>query len=183
MPPKPVTAVPAGQPPSDALPIPALLDLILDTHHVYARDVLPRMRESAAAIPAADFRRDERLTKVGEAIEALSDEMLTHLHREESMLFPVLRHIAASTDVSPVDMEIILPPIECMHREHDFIDELVEYLRQLTDDFQPPAWAVAEHRALLDELAAFATDTAEHVRKENEVLVPAALNLAPARDA
>ena len=183
MPQKPVEAATTGQPLPADLPIPALLDLILDTHHVYARDVLPRMRESAAAIPAADFRRDERLTKVGEAIEALSDEMLTHLHREESMLFPVLRHIAASTDVSPVDMEIILPPIECMHREHDFIDELVEYLRQLTDDFQPPAWAVAEHRALLDELAAFATDTAEHVRKENEVLFPAALNLAPARDA
>ena len=99
------------------------------------------------------------------------------------MLFPVLRQIAVSPEVSPVEMEIILPPIECMHREHDFIDELVEYLRQLTDDFQPPAWAVAEHRALLDELAAFATDTAEHVRKENEVLFPAALNLAPARDA
>jgi len=183
MPQKPFTAVPASQPLSGALLIPALLDLILDTHHVYARDVLPRIRESAAAIPEAAFGRDERLPKVREAVEALSDEMLTHMHREESMLFPVLRHIAASTEVSPVDMEIILPPIECMQREHGFIDELIEYLRQLTDDFQPPAWAVAEHRALLDELAAFATDTTEHVRKENEILFPGVLNLAQAQDA
>ena len=178
MPQKPVEAVPAGQPPPDALLIPALLDLILDTHHVYARYVLPRIRERAAAIPPADFRRDERLPKVREAIEALSDEMLTHMHREETMLFPVLRHIAASTEVSAVDMEIILPPIECMQREHGFIDELLEYLRQLTDDFQPPAWAVPEHRELLDELAAFAADTTEHVRKENEILFPTALGLA-----
>ncbi len=183
MPQKPFTAVPAGQLPSGALLIPALLDLILDTHHVYARDVLPRIRESVFAIPQADLRRDERLPKVREAVEALSDEMLTHMHREESMLFPVLRHIAASTEVSPVDMEIILPPIECMQREHGFIDELLEYLRQLTDDFQPPAWAVAEHRALLDDLAAFATDTTEHVRKENEILFPGVLRLAQVQDA
>lgn len=182
MPQKPVAAAPAGQsssaaPPAD-LAIPALLDLILDTHHAYARDALPRMQERAVSIPTADLQRDERLAKVREAVDALSDEMLTHMHREETMLFPVLRQIAMSTGVCPVDMEIILPPIECMQREHGFIDELLDYLRQLTDDFQPPAWAVREHRELLDELAMFAADTTEHVRKENEILFPKALGLA-----
>jgi len=178
MPQKPVEAATTGQPLPADLPIPALLDLILDTHHIYARDALPRMQERAASIPTADLQRDERLAKVREAVDALSDEMLTHMHREESMLFPVLRQIAVSPEVSPVDMEIILPPIECMQREHGFIDELLEYLRQLTDDFQPPAWAVPEHRELLDELAVFAADTTEHVRKENEILFPRALGLA-----
>ncbi|MFZ1624650.1 MAG: hemerythrin domain-containing protein [Gammaproteobacteria bacterium] len=182
MPQKPVAAVPGAQSlpadPSSDLAIPALLDLILDTHHVYVRDALPRMQERAVSIPTADLQRDERLTKVREAVDALSDEMLTHMHREETMLFPVLRQIAGSTGVSPVDMQIILPPIECMQREHGFIDELLDYLRQLTDDFQPPAWAVSEHRELLDELAMFAADTTEHVRKENEVLFPKALGLA-----
>ncbi len=47
---------------------------------------------------------------------------------------------------------------------------------------QPPPGALLIP-ALLDELAAFATDTTEHVRKENEILFPAALNLAQAQDA
>ncbi len=179
MPPEPVQPSPAGQRLLAELPIPALLDLILDTHHVFARDALSRMVEYAAAIPLADLQRDERLPKVQEAVSGLSDEMLTHMHREESMLFPVLRHLAASTDLSAVDIEIILPPIECMQREHGFIDEMLDYLRQLTDGFQPPAWATPEHRGMLDELAAFFTDTTEHVRKENEILFPRALGLAP----
>lgn len=178
MPQQRVESSPSGQLPVAALPIPELLDLILDTHHVFARDALSRMLEFAAAIPLPDLQRDERLPKLREAVDALSDEMLSHMHREESMLFPVLRQIATSTDISLVDMEIILPPIECMQREHGFIDELLGYLRQLSDDFQPPAWAAPEHRALLDELAAFDADTTEHVRKENEVLFPKALALA-----
>lgn len=178
MPQKPVENPPAGQPPFRELSIPALLDLILDTHHVYARDVLPRMQDRAASILPADLQRDERLPKVQEAVNALGDEMLMHMHREEAMLFPVLRRIAASTDVDEVDMEIITPPIECMQREHGFIDELLAYLGQLTDGFQPPEWASLEHRELLEELAAFAADTAEHVRKENEILFPRALALA-----
>lgn len=179
MPPNHHEASPAGQPPAASLPIPELLDLILDTHHLFARDVLSRMLEFAAAIPPPDLQRDERLPKVQEAVSGLSDEMLSHMHREESMLFPVLRHIATSADVSQVDMEIILPPIECMQREHGFIDEMLGYLRLLTDDFQAPAWAAPEHRALLDELVQFDADTAEHVRKENEILFPMALDLAP----
>lgn len=169
---------PTSQPTPDELPIPALLDLILDTHHVLARDVLARMQECAAAIPPADLVRDERLPRVLEAVAAVSDEMLSHMHREEAMLFPVLRQIAASGEADAADMEIITPPIECMQREHGLIDELLEYLRQLTDGFQAPAWAAPEHRELLEELATFAADTAEHVRKENELLFPQALALA-----
>ena len=169
---------PTSQPTPDELPIPALLDLILDTHHVLARDVLARMQECAAAIPPAELLRDERLPRVLEAIAAVSDEMLSHMHREEAMLFPVLRQIAASGEADAADMEIITPPIECMQREHGLIDELLEYLRQLTDGFQAPAWAAPEHRELLEELATFAADTAEHVRKENELLFPQALALA-----
>ena len=178
MPQKSAAASPAGQPPASELSIPALVDLILDTHHVFARDVLLRMRECAEALPPPDLQRDERLPKVQEAVKALCDEMHTHMHREEAMLFPVLRRIAASTDVDSADMEIITPPIECMQREHGFIDELLAYLGQLTDGFQSPGWAGPAHRELLDELAAFAADTAEHVRKENEILFPKALALA-----
>jgi regulator of cell morphogenesis and NO signaling len=169
---------PTGQPPPDELPIPALLDLILDTHHVLARDLLSRLQECAAAIPPADLVRDERLPRILEAVAAVSDEMLSHMHREEAMLFPVLRQIAASGEADATDMEIITPPIECMQREHGLIDELLDYLHQLTDGFQAPEWATPVHRELLEELAAFATDTAEHVRKENVLLFPKALALA-----
>jgi regulator of cell morphogenesis and NO signaling len=178
MPQKSVTASAAGQPTAEKLSIPALLDLILDTHHVFARDVLRRAQECADTISPADMQRDERLPKVREAVSALCDEMLSHMHREEAMLFPVLRRIAGSAEVDSVDMEIITPPIECMQREHGFIDELLAYLSQLTDGFQSPEWAGPVHRELLDELAAFAADTTEHVRKENEILFPKALSLA-----
>ncbi len=72
---------------------------------------------------------------------------------------------------------IITNPIRCMELEHDEVGEALRQLRQLTDDFTPPAWACNTYRALLNALQTFEQDMHQHVHKENNILFPRAIAL------
>jgi regulator of cell morphogenesis and NO signaling len=157
----------------------ALIDLILETHHEFARATLARITAAAPGVVTAWQERDPRMPKVLEAIAGLEQEMLAHLQREERVLFPIVKEIEASPENSDAEVGAMLGPIICMKREHGFIDEMLAYLRTLTDDFKAPMNADAGYRQMLADLAAFEADTVEHVRKENEILFPKAMEMAP----
>jgi regulator of cell morphogenesis and NO signaling len=157
----------------------ALIDTILATHHELARELAGRIGSLAPAVAAADAARDARLTEVAGTCALLEREMLSHLQREETVLFPVIRELEAE-GADEGDVGMLFSPIVCMKREHLGIDGLFAGLRSLTDGYTPPAWASADHRALLAALAAFEADTIEHVRKENDELFPMASDLVPA---
>jgi regulator of cell morphogenesis and NO signaling len=156
----------------------ALIDTILATHHGLARELAGRIGQLAPAVAAAHAALDARLTEVAGTCALLEREMLTHLQREETVLFPVIRELEAE-GADEGDVGMLFSPIVCMKREHLGIDELFAGLRSLTDGYTPPAWASADHRALLATLAAFEADTVEHVRKENDELFSMASDLVP----
>jgi regulator of cell morphogenesis and NO signaling len=159
-------------------PASILIDTILATHHELARDLSGRIGSLAPAVASADAGRDARLSEVATTCALLEREMLSHLQREETVLFPVIRELEANGG-DEGDVGLLFSPIVCMKREHSGIDELFARLRGLTDGYAPPGWASTEHRALLADLAAFEADTVEHVRKENDELFPMASDLVP----
>jgi regulator of cell morphogenesis and NO signaling len=168
-----------AQVPATSGPAAALIDLILETHHARARELLERMERLVPGVVAAAGSQDSRLPKVREALTALNDEMLAHMTREERVLFPLIKELEELPEVSEADTGALLSPVVCMKREHNFIDEILAELALLTDNFAPPDWASADHRTLLSDLAAFEADTREHVRKENDELFPMAMEMAP----
>lgn len=157
----------------------ALIDLILATHHAYARDVLARASALAPAVAARHGARDPRLAALAGAVQGLAAEMESHMRREEAMLFPILREVEADPEPDECEAAAMLGPLMCMKREHGFIDETLAGLRRLSDDYRPASWSDAEHRALLEALAGFEADTREHVRKEEDILFRRAMALIP----
>lgn len=156
-----------------------LIDLILETHHVYVRGILERIMAATPVVTAAWHDRDPRMARVAEAIALLENEMLSHLLREERVLFPIVKDIEAEPESSDAEVGAMLGPIICMKREHGFMDELFGELRTLTDGYVAPAGAEEAYRNLLADLAAFEADTVEHVHKENDILFPKAMEMAP----
>lgn len=159
-------------------PAAALIDTILATHHELARVLAARIGALAPTVATTGARLDGRLTEVADTCALLEREMLSHLQREETALFPVIRELEAE-GADEGDVGMLFSPIVCMKREHNGIDELFARLRYLTDGYQAPVWASDDHRDLLATLAAFETDTVEHVRKENDELFPMASDLVP----
>lgn len=157
----------------------ALIDLILATHHAYARKVLGRAAALAPAVVARHGERDPRLAELAGAVDLLAREMESHMLREEAMLFPIMREVEADPDSGECEAAAMLGPLMCMKREHGFIDEMMARCRSLTDDYASASWSDAEHRALLDALRGFESDTGEHVRKEEDILFRKAMRMIP----
>ena len=101
------------------------------------------------------------------------------MHKEEEILFPLVRQIeGGATD--GFHCGSIAHPIRQMEAEHEAAGQAISRLRELTDAFTPNAEACNTHRALLAGLAEFESDLHRHVHKENNVLFPRTLALAGA---
>ena len=157
-----------------AMGLAELADHIEATHHAYLKDELPRLVEMADRVAAKHGWRDSRLPEMAAVVNTLAAEMLSHMQKEETVLFPLVRQIAAGTP-GTFHSGGIENPIRQMEAEHEGAGQLTARLRELTGGFKPDAEACNTHRALLAGLAAFEADLHRHVHKENNILFPRAL--------
>jgi regulator of cell morphogenesis and NO signaling len=69
-------------------------------------------------------------------------------------------------------------PISVMEAEHDEAGDLMAAIRELTNDYTPPADACTTHKLVLLELRQFEEDLHQHVYLENHLLFPKAVAMA-----
>lgn len=156
------------------LSLTALADHIEQTHHRYLKSELPRLMEMSDRVASKHSWRDPRLEPLSATVGELAAEMMSHMAKEEKILFPLVRSLekGALADLSG--------PILQMEADHVGAGELTAKLRVLTDGFTPDAECCNTHRALLAGLAEFEVDLHRHVHKENNILFPRALALVAA---
>ena len=152
-----------------------LADHIEQTHHTYLKAELPRLSEMSERVAGKHGWRDERLPEVHACVRALTEEMLSHMHKEEAILFPIIRQIDAGSANGGFHCGAIANPIRQMEAEHESAGGLTARLRELTDGFTPAPESCNTHRALLAGLAEFESDLHRHVHKENNILFPGVL--------
>lgn len=148
-----------------ALSTPALIAHIVDRHHAYLREALPRIAALARQVARVHGARERRLVDLTGTLKALRDALEPHLDEEERELFPLLLDPAA-------DRARVLRLLGNMGAEHLAVGRQLEQIRALTDDFAAPADACTSFRALWDELAHLTDDVLRHVHLENHVLRP-----------
>lgn len=160
-----------------ALNLTELADHIERIHHAYLHEELPRLDKMVTKVAAVHGEKEPRLLQIKDIFLALSAELTTHLRKEEQVLFPMIRQLEASTTLPIFHCGTVANPIARMTMEHDGAGVALAQLRELTDDFTPPAWACNTYRALLDALLRFEQDMHQHIHKENNVLFPRAVRL------
>jgi regulator of cell morphogenesis and NO signaling len=159
------------------------------THHAYLHAELPRLAELAAKVAAVHGERHPELRQVQATYGELRAGMDPHLKKEELILFPMIKALAAADGEAapPSHCGSVASPIAVMMSEHDRDGELLAELRRLTSDYRTPDDGCASYHALYDGLAELEADTHLHIHKENNVLFPAAIALteqdAPLRPA
>lgn len=164
---------PSGPNPAE-LPATELAKYITSTHHEYLRREFPRLHAMAEKVARVHGGHTPSLSQVFEIYQTLEAELLDHLAKEEQILFPAIRALAAGQTV-PLPLD---GPITCMMHEHEEAGEALRQLRELTHDFQTPADACNTYRALFAGLADLEADLHRHIHLENSVLFPAARALA-----
>lgn len=149
---------------------------ILEVHHAYLWDEMPRLGDLVELVARVHGQNHPELAAVGTDYFALITDLTSHLTKEEQILFPAI--IALGTPgAAPAFPGSLRGPITQMLREHDTAGELLRRIRATTNDFAVPDDACASYTAMLDRLARMEADLHEHIHKENNVLFPRVLDL------
>ncbi len=153
----------------------ALVDHIVATHHSYLREEFPRLTKMTERVALVHGERHPELPEVRDVFAALRNELESHMHKEEQVLFPMIKQIEANAADAAGHCGTIENPIRMMEQEHDSAGDALGTLRSLTGGFAPPADACNTYHVMLDSLAKLEADLHLHIHKENNILFPRAI--------
>lgn len=118
------------------------LESIIEAHHVPLKEQLPIIIALSNKARAVHGDIHPELIRLNEVIRAFVDEMNSHLHKEENILFPMMQKLdeieQSGGGVPNFHCGSIANPISQMEAEHRDFDELLAEMRTLTSDFTPP---------------------------------------------
>lgn len=153
-------AHPAGL---ETMPIPQLIDTIVNHYHRRLREVLPEILALSKKIEVVHGEKDSYPNALHGHLEEIAAAIDSHLAKEEGILFPMLREGGTA---------VASGPIQVMMLEHEDHGNNLRRLRAMTDDLTPPSDSCESWRALYQMLEALEIELMEHIHLENNVLFP-----------
>lgn len=160
-----------------------LADHIEQTHHTFVKQTLDRLGTLVRKCVLAHGDDEPRLIELQQVIASFAEDMHDHMVREERVLFPWLRRLERPTEIQSGPPWSVRRPIDCMVHDHDDAGRALQSMRNLTDDFSPPAGACSTWVETYRLLAELESDTHAHIHKENNILFPAGIEAESARAA
>lgn len=138
-----------------------LIDHILTRYHTVHRAQLPELIRMAQRVEAVHLENPHVPAGLADLLKTMQQELLSHMEKEEGLLFPMLK-----AGGNP----FIGQPIAMMRAEHADHCNLLESLNTLTNDATPPAGACTTWRALYTGIGEFRDDLMNHIHIENTEL-------------
>ena len=151
-----------------------LCDHVEKVHHGYLKDELPRLEFLTHKVAARHGDRHPELIEVHTIFLAFQNELISHMVKEERVLFPICRKLDKAEKLPATHCGTIDNPIAQMVHEHDDAGAALARMNELTSNYTPPADACNTYRATLDALRQLEQDMHQHVHKENNILFPKA---------
>lgn len=154
-----------------------LVEHIEKVHHSYLQSEFPRLDKLTEKVLSVHGERNARLHETRALFLTLSNELLSHMTKEERILFPMIRELEASETMPNFHCGSLANPIRQMDIEHNQAGVVLKKLREITDNYTAPAWACESYEAMLDGLAHLEQDLHLHIHKESNSLFPRAIVL------
>ncbi len=168
-------ADPAPASSTQALEQGALAHDIVDTHHAYMWDEMPRLQALVDKVHGVHGDSHPELERVRAAYTEAVAGLEPHMTTEERKVFPAITKMEKTQ--APLESGSLAGPIEELRREHDLVGDLFKEINALTDGYAVPEDSCGSYRAMLAGLKEMELDLHEHIHKENNVLFPRVLEL------
>ena len=148
------------------LPLPELVQHILDQYHAAHREEVPRLIAMARKVEEVHSEKPSCPKGLAKHLEHIGSELELHMQKEEQVLFPMI--LSGGGRMASM-------PISVMEEEHRDHGQNLERMRALAHDFVPPEDACNTWRALYLGLADLEQQVMEHIHLENNALFPRTL--------
>ncbi len=167
----------AAVPSTRALPLEnaALAHDIVDTHHAYMWEEMPRLQALVDKVHTVHGDRHPELARVRAAYTEAVTALDPHMTTEERVVFPAISKMEKAQALTAFGS--FVEPVAQLRAEHDAVGVLLKEIRTLTDGYAAPEDACNSYRAMLKGLEEMELDLHEHIHKENNVLFPRLLEL------
>ena len=149
-----------------------LVGHLVDTHHRYLWDVLPRLEALLDKVVDVHGARHAELSEIARCFRDVRAAVEPHLLDEERVLFPAVLRMASTSIAPTFGFGSIGNPISTLLREHDDVAVLLRALRSSSNGYTVPDDGCASYRVLFEGFEQLEADTHLHVHKENNVLFP-----------
>ena len=153
-----------------------LADYIVQVHHTYVKFNMPQIFQYVSKVATKHGDRFPFMKEVYLLFAEVQNELSHHMLKEERILFPRIKQLEAE-GLTQGGIEFFQGPIDVMEAEHDRAGTIMQQIRQLTNNYIPPADACTTFRLSLASLQAFEADLHQHVHLENYILFPKTLQL------
>jgi regulator of cell morphogenesis and NO signaling len=158
-----------------------LADHIVDRHHGYTRLALARLEELLVEVSAAHAERHPELGQMQRVFRGLDQELLQHMNKEESILFPYVAKLEEALrrrqPVAPAPFGTVNYPVRMMMQEHESAAAALREIRKWSSDYHLPADACTRWMLLYQGFQELEQDLHQHIHLENNILFPRALVL------
>ncbi len=162
--------------------LPELIAHILNRHHTFMKEQLPRLAAILSRVLVAHgARHGEELRALQELYAAMDTALTHHLFTEEEVVFPLILKVAGGAGRNANEVEALRPHIEHLEEEHRAAGRELQRMREVTSNYRLPEDACASFRALYEGLTAMEVDLHEHIHLENNILFPRALGVGGCR--
>jgi len=162
----------------------ALIRHIQSTHHAFTREQLAHLDIMLERLVRRHAEARPELAEIRSLYNALRDDLIPHLMKEENILFPYIealeKHSREGASLPAACFGSIDHPIAQMESEHEAVTGLLQQLRHTTQAYTPPPDACTSYRIAMLALERLEADLLRHIQLENEVLFPQALAMAQA---
>ena len=153
---------------------------ILIYHHFYVKQTIPTIMNMLDKITSKHGPKYPHMFEVYERFIAVKQDLEPHMQKEEQVLFPKIKDIAAIPvwkETPGLIASHIVGMIAVMETEHDIAGQLMYEIRRITSNYTAPEDVCTTHKVCLETLKAFEADLHQHVHLENNILFPMLMNM------
>lgn len=154
---------------------------IVDKHHAFTQAEITRVKGLISKVVSAHGKNHPELAQVQTIFAGLSEELRSHMEKEEELLFPYIAEMEEAARIKrhpPAPMfGTVQNPVAAMIMEHEAAGQAFEKMREITKGYTVPPDGCASYQALYQALPAFAADLHQHIHLENNILFPRSVEL------